>query len=56
MLFSPAYLFLHLLLSEVQCQEVEVLGLFPLSGARQEMVSTRKDGARQVDVLRSVFL
>lgn len=35
MLFPPAHLFLHLLLSEVQRQEVEVLRLLPLSGVRK---------------------
>lgn len=34
-LLSPAHLFLHLLLSEVQRQEVEVIRLLPLSGVRK---------------------
>lgn len=33
---SPSHLFLHLVVSEVQCQEVEVLRLLPLSGVGQE--------------------
>lgn len=44
LLCSPSHLLLHLRLSEVQGQEVEVLRLLPLSGVRQEVVSTREGG------------
>lgn len=41
---SPSHLLLHLRLSEVQGQEVEVLRLLPLSGVRQQVVSIKEDG------------